>query len=591
MARKLLLADDSVTAQNMGRKILADAGYEVVTVNNGSAALKQIAESKPTVVVLDVYMPGCSGLEVCARIKEDRDTSAIPVLLTVGKLEPFPQEEARKVQADAYIIKPFEASELLAALGKLESKIGSPPEEKTAGQAKNSVEQKAKKHVPPTMARYERKVDDAARFGDQESGWKARRTVLSPGSTREHAEEEPNIAASATRPRHFDRDSRDHPAFSVTSSSPGLEPSSSLEGRLDDVTPHELSVISTRAAPVGRNGKLDFERPTQSESDHAEPVTFAGEAGSARHETAFPRGASEGPVSTRVDAGSTSFAASGSAKTPKAISLAPESTAAAVAASDSASMAVAARWVAEEIPVEGAESALVLEREMQNALAALATAGLGGSYEPGPVDKNDEPAFASIRPTPFAESTQASSGLEPDARAEASASSAEAESSSSEISRPLVAPFAPIVPDEGKHRVLALEPHAFETAETVQAATPKSARPGESTLESAQSVGRALTETEASQDGCDLDRPTSNSPNSGGTGDDRCFEDFNSGTGTGNSSELPNKLDTAAMAAAASGDSSLSSSPDATLSSIIDTMLAELKPKLMAELAKKLEKK
>jgi hypothetical protein len=139
---------------------------------------------------------------------------------------------------------------------------------------------------------------------------------------------------------------------------------------------------------------------------------------------------------------------------------------------------------------------------------------------------------------------------------------------------------------------LALEPHAFETAETVQAATSKSARPAESTLESAQSVGRALTETEASQDGCcDLDRPTSNSPNSGGTGDDRCFEDLNSGTGTGNSSELPNKLDTAAMAAAASGDFSLSSSPDATLSSIIDTMLAELKPKLMAELAKKLEKK
>ncbi len=47
MARKILLADDSVTAQNMGRKILADAGYDVVTVNNGSAALKKIAELKP----------------------------------------------------------------------------------------------------------------------------------------------------------------------------------------------------------------------------------------------------------------------------------------------------------------------------------------------------------------------------------------------------------------------------------------------------------------------------------------------------------------------------------------------------------------
>ena len=44
MARKILLADDSVTAQNMGRKILTEAGYEVITVNNGSAALKKIAD-------------------------------------------------------------------------------------------------------------------------------------------------------------------------------------------------------------------------------------------------------------------------------------------------------------------------------------------------------------------------------------------------------------------------------------------------------------------------------------------------------------------------------------------------------------------
>jgi CheY-like chemotaxis protein len=60
LARKILLADDSVTAQNMGRKILADAGYEVITVNNGSAALKKIAEQKPDLIILDVYMPGWS---------------------------------------------------------------------------------------------------------------------------------------------------------------------------------------------------------------------------------------------------------------------------------------------------------------------------------------------------------------------------------------------------------------------------------------------------------------------------------------------------------------------------------------------------
>src|SRR5881275_2724387 len=58
----------------MGRKILADAGYEVITVNNGSAALKKIGEQRPDLIVLDVYMPGYSGLEVCQRVKEVEDT-------------------------------------------------------------------------------------------------------------------------------------------------------------------------------------------------------------------------------------------------------------------------------------------------------------------------------------------------------------------------------------------------------------------------------------------------------------------------------------------------------------------------------------
>ena len=123
MARKILLADDSVTAQNMGRKILTDAGYDVITVNNGSAALKRVAEQKPDLIVLDVYMPGYSGLEVCVRLKDAPETARIPILLTVGKLEPFKPEEATRVRADGFIVKPFEASELLSALTRLEDRM------------------------------------------------------------------------------------------------------------------------------------------------------------------------------------------------------------------------------------------------------------------------------------------------------------------------------------------------------------------------------------------------------------------------------------------------------------------------------------
>jgi CheY-like chemotaxis protein len=121
----------------MGRRILTDAGYEVITVNNGSAALKKIHEIRPDLIVLDVYMPGYGGLEVCQRLKESGDTSKIPVLLSVGKMEPFKADEAKRVRADAHIVKPFEASELLAALAKLEDRI--------VPQAESSKGRKSKK--------------------------------------------------------------------------------------------------------------------------------------------------------------------------------------------------------------------------------------------------------------------------------------------------------------------------------------------------------------------------------------------------------------------------------------------------------------
>jgi len=120
---RILFADDSMTAQNMGKKILSEAGYDVVAVSNGAAAVKKIAEQKPDIIILDVYMPGYSGLEVCEKVRGSLDTLKTPVLLTVGKMEPYKPEDANRVKADGVIIKPFEASDLLAIVKKFEERI------------------------------------------------------------------------------------------------------------------------------------------------------------------------------------------------------------------------------------------------------------------------------------------------------------------------------------------------------------------------------------------------------------------------------------------------------------------------------------
>jgi CheY-like chemotaxis protein len=134
---KILFADDSVTAQNMGRKILTEAGYDVVAVSNGAAAVKKIAEQKPDIIILDVYMPGYTGLEVCEKVRGSIETLKTPVLLTVGKMEPYKPEEANRVRADGVIVKPFEASDLLAIVKKFEERLGqaaAPPlVQRTAG--------------------------------------------------------------------------------------------------------------------------------------------------------------------------------------------------------------------------------------------------------------------------------------------------------------------------------------------------------------------------------------------------------------------------------------------------------------------------
>ncbi|MFL6299761.1 MAG: response regulator [Terriglobales bacterium] len=186
MALKILLADDSMTAQNMGKKILTEAGYDIIAVSNGAAALKKIAELKPDIAILDVFMPGYTGPEVCERIKNVHETSKIPVLLTVGKMEmtAFKPEETNRVKADGLIIKPFEATDLIAVIQKLEKKVTAAPPKPlpTAFESDDETPQ------------YEKTVKlDLREFRDASyDEWKT--------NAEEHTDEQPTKKPSATVP-------------------------------------------------------------------------------------------------------------------------------------------------------------------------------------------------------------------------------------------------------------------------------------------------------------------------------------------------------------------------------------------------------
>jgi CheY-like chemotaxis protein len=119
MVSRILLADDSITIQKVVSLTFADEGIEVVAVSNGEMAARRLEEVNPDLVLADIFMPGKNGYELCEAIKTDSKFCKVPVVLLVGAFEPFDQVEARRVQADAHLTKPFESRTLVETVRKL----------------------------------------------------------------------------------------------------------------------------------------------------------------------------------------------------------------------------------------------------------------------------------------------------------------------------------------------------------------------------------------------------------------------------------------------------------------------------------------
>jgi CheY-like chemotaxis protein len=366
---KILLADDSMTAQNMGKKILTEGGYDVVTVSNGAAAVKKLAEFTPDLVIADVYMPGYNGLEICERIKKAAATSAIPVLLSVGKLEPFRPEEGLKVHADGIIIKPFEATDLLAVTAKLAERVGKgvtaaepeQPPEQTVGAAEES----AAEHAASTPLAQQAAVGTRASvpaFDLEETGsapafaiddkpsyvrefgldpHDAPTTIFRVPSDHAHAVAEPSFMAEVP---DFETPAVEE---SLVAAVPG-----SLNLAINDVAlpePESLDDIPSAPARV----EDDFEAKLAAAMAEYEPP--------ASLDTKIATEAASEPV----------VKALGTADTIQMV---------AAAASVASVMPVAPSWVAEEAPVSQAEQALSLEDELR-AYAAVAAGSSGTAVQ------------------------------------------------------------------------------------------------------------------------------------------------------------------------------------------------------------------
>jgi two-component system KDP operon response regulator KdpE len=113
---KILIADDDPQILRALRITLTARGYDVVIARDGNQAISAAIDEHPDLVVLDLGMPGLTGIEV---IEALRGWTEIPILVVSGRSESFDKVDALDAGADDYVTKPFAADELLARIRAL----------------------------------------------------------------------------------------------------------------------------------------------------------------------------------------------------------------------------------------------------------------------------------------------------------------------------------------------------------------------------------------------------------------------------------------------------------------------------------------
>jgi two-component system, OmpR family, alkaline phosphatase synthesis response regulator PhoP len=116
MGKRVLVVDDDVKTVELVKLYLNRDGYGVYVAYDGIEALRVARENKPDLVVLDLMLPGCDGLEVCRTLKHE---SGVPVIVLTGRATYEDQVEVFERGADDYVTKPFSPRDLVSRVAML----------------------------------------------------------------------------------------------------------------------------------------------------------------------------------------------------------------------------------------------------------------------------------------------------------------------------------------------------------------------------------------------------------------------------------------------------------------------------------------
>lgn len=116
---KILIADDEASLRFLIHETIANPAFQVLEAQDGPEALSIARSQHPKMVLLDVAMPGLSGVEVCQQLKADPATRDIQIVILTALSQTKDRERAFAAGADYFITKPFSPNELFELVDKI----------------------------------------------------------------------------------------------------------------------------------------------------------------------------------------------------------------------------------------------------------------------------------------------------------------------------------------------------------------------------------------------------------------------------------------------------------------------------------------
>ena len=147
---KIMVADDDQNICELLRLYLEKEQYTVVIANDGNEAIAKFNSENPALILLDIMMPGLDGWQVC---REIRKKSNVPIIMITAKGETFDKVLGLELGADDYVVKPFDAKEIVARIKAVLRRVSS------GTQAENAVREVSYDKLVVNMTRYELNVD------------------------------------------------------------------------------------------------------------------------------------------------------------------------------------------------------------------------------------------------------------------------------------------------------------------------------------------------------------------------------------------------------------------------------------------------